>query len=136
MAGSGSTLPPILPSEGRLTTVSQWIAPGLRPFSAAHCRSMHQSTLRQVVVLHCPMLHGAIVRGRPAFNRQEQIVDELSIDSVELKDIFRIPFPPPMSPFHRAYPEYRPNITRSPLACAGLDLRPLSAGILIGAVIK
>ena len=82
MAGSGSTLPPILPSQGWLTTVSQLIAPGLRRFSAAHCRSVHQSTLRQVVVLHCPMLHCAIVPEQQIARFPLVAIDEGWLDNV------------------------------------------------------
>ena len=81
MAGCGSTLPPMRPSQGRLTTFSRWIAPGLRRCSATHCRSVRESALRQVVVLHGPMLHGAIIPEQQIARLLLVAIDEGRLDN-------------------------------------------------------
>jgi hypothetical protein len=63
-------------------TISRWIAPGLRRYCAAHCRSVHQPALRQVVVLHRPMLHGAIVPEQQIIRSPLVAIDEGWLDNV------------------------------------------------------
>jgi hypothetical protein len=58
------------------------LQPGLRRYGAAHCHSVHQSALRQVVVLHGPMLHGAIVPEQRIARLSLVAIDEGWLDNV------------------------------------------------------